>query len=431
MGTVGRTRRAVVRRRIGAGVLALLLVIVGSGVAFYLHLNGNLRTAALTSGGHEKANASGHTPINLLVIGSDTRSSSADCAIGGDCSASSATSTKATSASANGDVLMVVHISADRSNATVMSIPRDTMITVPACKDAATGAAETPHTDRINSTLQYGADCTSAAVHQLTGVPIDHFLVIDFAGVVKMSDAIGGVPVCVNNNVYDPYSHLKLAKGTHTLQGKAALEFLRTRHGFGDGGDIGRTVAQHIFLSSMLREMKSASTLANPVKVVKLADAATSAVTVDTGLGSVNSLTSLAYQLGQVPGSRTTFVTMPTVADPANPNTVIPASNAQALFTKIADDTSLTKPAGSGGTATARSTATASSGVSSAATSRGTTPTGSSTSSAATGDIHATTVTAATGCAQVGTAATVTVGGRAMTPTQAYAASPTVPDSAN
>lgn len=426
MGKVGGNGRAVLRRRIGAGLVALLLVIVGSAVVFYLHLNGNLRTAPLTSGGHETAGPSGHAPINLLVIGSDTRASSTDCAIGGDCSASSATSTKATSAAANGDVLMVVHIAADRSNATVMSIPRDTVITVPACKDPATGAAETPHTDRINSTLQYGANCTSAAVHQLTGVPIDHFLVIDFAGVVKMSDAIGGVPVCVDNNVYDPYSHLKLAKGRHTLQGKAALEFLRTRHGFGDGGDIGRTLAQHIFLSSMLREMKSASTLANPVKVAKLANAATSAVTVDTGLGSVGSLTTLAYQLGQVPGSRTTFVTMPTVADPTNRNTVIPASNAQALFTEIADDTSLTKAPGH---SHAHPTAAASSGAPSATT--GATPAGSSSPSTSAADDHATTVTKATGCAQVSSADTVTVGGRPMTPIQAYAASPSVPDSAN
>lgn len=424
MNVVDGTGRRVLRRRIGAGVLALLLVIVGSGIAFYLHLNGNLRTAALTSGGHEKADSSGRTPINLLVIGSDTRASSADCAIGGGCSTASATSTKATSATANGDVLMVVHISADRSNATVMSIPRDTMVDVPSCRDAATGATETPHTDRINSTLQYGADCTSAAVHRLTGVPIDHFLVIDFAGVVTMSDAVGGVPVCVNNDVYDPYSHLKLAKGRHTLQGKAALEFLRTRHGFGDGGDIGRTVAQHIFLSSMLREMKSASTLANPVKVVKLADAATSAVTVDTGLGSVSSLTSLAYQLGKVPGSRTSFVTMPTVADPANLNTVIPAANAKALFAKIADDTSLTGATGSHGGATQAPSATA--GPTSAAGSAATTP-----EATANGDEHATTVAAATGCAQVSTADTVTVGGRAMTPTQAYDASPSVPNSAN
>jgi len=411
------------RRRIGVGVIALLLVIVGAGVGLYLHLDGNLHTAAFTSHGHETADAAGHTPINLLVIGSDTRASSSDCRIGGDCSIATATSTKATSSAANADVLMVVHISADRTNATVLSIPRDTMVAVPACTDSVTGARETAHTARINSTFQYGADCTASAVHRLTGIAIDHFMVIDFAGVVKMSDAVGGVSVCVDRDVYDPYSHLKLAKGTHTLQGRAALEFLRTRHGFGDGSDIGRTVAQHIFLSSMLRNMESASTLANPVKVLKLANAATSAVTVDAGLGSVKALTSLAYQLSQVPGSRTTFVTAPTSPDPSNANVVIPAANAPALFAKIASDTSLTHATVGTATQTAhrsKPSATPSSSAGSSASAQ---------VAAETGDDYATTVTSSTGCAQVSTERTVTVNGLAMTPTQAYELSSAIPDS--
>lgn len=401
-------RRRVLRRRIGVGALVILLAVVGSGIALYLHLNGNLHTAPLTAGGKEKVDSGGHSPINILVMGSDTRASSADCAIGGDCSRKQATSTKATSAGANADVMMVVHISADRSNATVMSIPRDTMIPLPSCAGGSgTPTSATPNVGRINSTLQSGANCAAAAVHTLTGVPIDHFMVIDFAGVVSMSDAVGGVPVCVNRNVYDPYSHLKLTAGTHTLKGKAALEFLRTRHGFGDGGDIGRTVAQHIFLSSMLREMESASTLANPVRVLRLANAATSAVTVDTKLGSVPALTSLAYQLNQVPGARTTFVTMPTVSDPSNANAVIPAKSARALFTRMADDESLSSTGGKAHSKVAHSTPSPSSSSSSAPD-------------------YATTVTSSRGCAIVSTQGTVQVKGVAMTPTQAFAASPKV-----
>ncbi|WP_265447159.1 LCP family protein [Flexivirga meconopsidis] len=413
-------RRRVRRNRLLAIALTVLLVLVGTGTVVYLHLQGNLRTSALTGGGHEHANSDGDTPINLLVMGSDTRASSGDCSIGGDCSAANATSTNATSVGANADVEMLVHISADRSNATVMSIPRDTTVTVPQCTDPATGRTEQPHVDRINSTMQYGPNCTVAAVHQLTGVPIDHFMVIDFSGVVRMSDAVGGVPVCVDNNVYDPYSHLKLAKGRHTLKGLAALEFLRTRHGFGDGGDIGRTVAQHIFLSSMLRDMESASTLANPVKVLGLANAATSSVTVDDKLGSIPALTDLAYQLNQVPGARTTFVTAPTRADPANAAAVIPAPNARALFAKIAADVSLTSTSPKGSPTSSPTGSTQSS------------PTGATTSSgkSAGADDHATTVEAATGCAGVSTADTVTVGGVAMNPTQAFAASRNVPVSA-
>lgn len=411
-------KRPTARRRFGISALIVVVVLVGGGLGLYLHLNANLHTAALTAGGHERTDPAGRTPINLLVVGSDTRASSVDCAIGGGCSPAAATSTKATSASANGDVLMLVHISADRSNASIMSIPRDTMMTVPSCTDAATGAVETAHPDRINSTLQYGVNCSVAAVHRLTGIAIDHFLVIDFAGVVSMSDAVGGVPVCVDNNVYDPYSQLKLTKGTHTLQGKAALEFLRTRHGFGDGSDIGRTVAQHIFLSAMLRSLESTSTLANPVTVLKLANAATSAVTVDTALGSVQALTSLAYQLNEVPGSRTTFVTAPTVQDPANPDAVVLASNAPALFAKIADDTSLSPS----GAAPSHRKPTVSTSTSK--------PGAEQQTAAGTGKDYETTVTSTIGCAQVSTEQTVAVGGRLMTPTQAFADTPNVPVSA-
>lgn len=416
------------RRVVGAGLLGLLLAIVGGGIGLYVHLNGNLHTAAFTSHGHETANSAGHTPINLLVIGSDTRASHRDCALGGDCSLTGATSTRATSAAANADVLMIVHISADRTNASILSIPRDTMVKVPTCTDPVTGARESVRVARINSTFQYGANCTASAVHRLTGIAIDHFMVIDFQGVVQMSDAVGGVSVCVDRDVYDPYSHLKLAKGTHVLQGKAALEFLRTRHGFGDGSDIGRTVAQHIFLSSMLRNMESASTLANPVKVLKLADAATSAVTVDPGLGSVKSLTWLAYQLNQVPGSRITFVTMPTGPDPANANVVVPAANARVLFGKIASDTSLTKaPRSAAGRATQQPASHRTTPAPGGPTaSKG----GGATRGAAGANDYATTVTSAIGCAQVSTERTVTVNGLPMNPTQAYQLSAAIPDSA-
>ena len=126
-----------------------------------------------------------------------------------------------------------------------------------------------PQTNQmINSALNGGPGCSVVAVHQLTGIPIDHFMMVDFSGVVSMSKAVGGVPLCVDKNVYDPYSHLKLKKGPHVLEGQAALEFVRTRHGFGDSSDSrGRTAAQHIFLSSLLNQMKTKGTLGSPTKM--------------------------------------------------------------------------------------------------------------------------------------------------------------------
>ncbi|MFC1442363.1 LCP family protein [Streptacidiphilus sp. N1-10] len=320
------------------------LLVVGVGGAYYEYrrLDGNLATASLTQGdnpgsaGTEKADAFGRTPINILVMGSDGRLTAADCKLGGDCGSGGGE---------RADVEMVVHISADRSSATVMSIPRDLETALPACTDSQNHTSTGARTDMVNSALNWGPSCQVAAVHQLTGIPIDHFVKLTFSGVVTMSDAVGGVNLCVSNDVYDPDSHLKLAKGTHTLKGVAALEFVRTRHGFGDGSDLGRTYAQHLFLSSMISRMKSAGTLTDPVAVLNLADAATKALTVDTGLGSVAKLTSLALDLSKVPTSRITFTTMQTEPDPSNTSRVVIAPGAQTLFDTIANDQSLTAAA--------------------------------------------------------------------------------------
>ncbi|WP_291520336.1 LCP family protein [Branchiibius sp. NY16-3462-2] len=414
-----RARTAVLRRRILAGVLVVLVAIGVTGGLLLHHLNGNIRTQTLVGAGTAKEKQTG--PINILVMGSDTRDSEANCALGGGCAKTTATSNTAAEAQgANADVIMIVHIAADRSNATVLSIPRDTVVKIPAC--TLDGKTIPARTDRINASLMGGPSCTAQTVGQLTGITINHFVVIDFAGVVTMSDAVGGVEVCVDNNVYDTYSHLKLAKGTHTLEGKAALEFLRTRHGFGDGGDVGRTIAQHLFLSSMIRQVESAATLANPVKVYNLADAATKAVTVDDDLGSVTALSSLLLEIKDIPSNRITFVTTPTDYNPANMNELILAPNAEALFKKIADDVSLSHKKTTPTPTKTKSPGSSTSGTPSA------TPSASASSSA---PDYATTADSATGCAQVSTYKTVTLKGVPMTPTRAYELSPDVPDSAN
>ncbi|MFJ6388182.1 LCP family protein [Streptomyces sp. NPDC091972] len=337
---VRRGRR--VLKIVGICLALLVLGTAGAGWWFYQHLNGNINSVALDGkGGSEKADAFGRTPINILVMGSDGRTSKADCKLGGGCSR-----TGVQSGNGNADVQMVVHISADRSNATVMSIPRDTMVDVPACKDSESGQSTPGYYGQINSALRYGPACQVATIHQLTGIPIDHFVKLDFSGVVKMSDAVGGVSVCVNNDVYDTYSHLKLSRGDHTLKGEAALEFVRSRHGFGDGSDLGRTVSQHIFLSAMIRKFKSAGTLTDPTAVYDLANAATKALTVDDGLGSVKKLIGLAADVNKVPTKRMTFTTMQTAADPNDTNRVVVGAGAKALFSSIADDQSLTTTSG-------------------------------------------------------------------------------------
>ncbi|MDH6140088.1 LCP family protein required for cell wall assembly [Kitasatospora sp. GP30] len=353
-------------KRKGLRILAyttagLVLVAAAGGGYIFEMLNGNIKHSPLFAGtsgdaGHEKPDAFGRTPINILVIGSDSRDNPADCQIGGDCGPG-----------ANADVEMVLHVSADRSNATVMSIPRDTDASLPGCVDSKTHATMKPHRERINSTLDYGPGCTVAAVHQLTGIPIDHFMMVDFKGVVDMSDAVGGVPICVDNNVYDPYSHLKLKKGNHTLQGMSALQFVRTRHGFGDGSDLGRAAAQHIFLSSMVRQLKSAGTLTNPAAVLSLANAATKALTVDDGLAGVTNLVNLADDLNKVPPNRITMTTMQNDPDPTDPAAVVVDPAAKNLFNAITSDVSLTNGDGSKASAAAQATSTANPDATSAA----------------------------------------------------------------
>ncbi|MGW1051439.1 LCP family protein [Streptomyces sp. NPDC001118] len=352
---VGRGRK--VLKILGIGLSTIIVVTAGAGWWFYEHLNGNIHSLSLDGeGGSEKADAFGRTPINILVMGSDGRTSAADCKLGGGCSKTGVQT------GSNADVEMVLHISADRSNATVMSIPRDTMTKVPACKDSESGQSTSGYYGQINSALQYGPACQVATVHQLTGIPIDHFVKLDFSGVVQMSDAVGGVSVCVSDNVYDTYSHLKLSKGTHTLKGDGALEFVRSRHGFGDGSDLGRTTTQHIFLSAMIRKFKSAGTLIDPTAVYGLADAATKALTVDDGLGTVKKLISLASDVNKVPTQRMTFTTMQTAPDPGNKERLVVGPGAKTLFATISNDQSLTTGSGqkaAAASATAKATAPA------------------------------------------------------------------------
>lgn len=394
-------------RRLLVGSLVLALVIAGGGWLVIRHLTGNIRTVVL-SGSSASIDAANGKPLDILILGSDTRSTAADCKIGGDCP-TSASPSAATAIDGNADVEMLVHLSADRKHAEIVSIPRDTVVDIPDCTDS-TGKTVPAHRQRINSSMENGPDCTVRTVEKLTGLTIPHVAVVDFAGVVSMTNALGGVPVCVDNNVYDPYSHLKLTKGTHTVQGLSALEFVRTRHGFGDGGDVGRTGAQHIFLSSMIRTLRSTSTLANPVKMYEVADAATKALTVDKGLAGAANLTALYEQLNKVPTDAIDFVTMPHEMDPYNSAALIPSAAATTLFQRLASDSYATATP----TASASSSPSASSSSTPAASDSSPTPAPTSTKATE------------SSCAHVSTSYTVSVNGVGMTPIQAFDASTSV-----
>jgi LCP family protein required for cell wall assembly len=313
-------------------VSTVLVVVLALGAYVVEHLTGNIKHTALLQNGvtqsAEPVDKYGRSPVNILIIGSDTRATAADCKIGGDCGPGG-----------NADVEMVVHLSADRSNATVMSIPRDTQVMLPKCTDPTTHVSGGGFETSITTSLQWGPSCTVEAVHDLTGLTIDHFVMVDFSGVVTMSDALGGVPVCVSNNMYDSYSKLRLNAGTTVIKGIQALEFVRTRHGFYDGSDLGREKAQHYFLSAMIREVRASMNLTSFTTLYSLANAATSALTVDDGLSGVSNLVNLAVTMNRVPTSRISFVTMPWELDPTDTNRVIVwQSQAQKMFQNILND---------------------------------------------------------------------------------------------
>lgn len=329
-----------------ASVLSLLILgTAGAGYLYYRHLNSILKKEDLNLGDKKmvdhKANAAGQTPLNILLIGSDARNSDANKRLGG--------AKQTFDGPPLADVQMLVHVSADRSNMSVISMPRDTLLKMPKCTDPETGESypATTKPRQTNESLQRGGPgCTVATWYQLTGITIDHFMMIDFSGVVSMADAIGGVPVCVSDNVRSRNSKgegsgLELEKGETYIKGEQALQWLRTRYGFEDGTDLARAHGQHMYMNSMVRELKKNTKLSDPVKLRKLAEAATRALTVDTNLDTVKKLYDLGGELKKVPTARITMTTMPSVPS-LDKNRVLPKpGEAELLFKMIREDTPL------------------------------------------------------------------------------------------
>jgi LCP family protein required for cell wall assembly len=323
------------------GLSALVLVTAGAGYLYYEHLNGNIHKGERSSGDSKarrtEPNAAGQTPLNILLIGSDSRKSDANVRLGG--------SRDSRGNPPLGDVQMLIHLAADRRSASVVSIPRDTRVDIPECTDPVSGRTYPPVNTIINASLaRGGAGCTLTTWENLTGVYIDHWMTIDFAGVVRMADAIGGVDVCVRQNVWDrPLpgvpggSGLKLKAGHRTVQGEQALQWLRTRHAW--GSDPLRARAQHMYMNSMIRTLKAQNVFTDTGRLTDLAEAATRSLHVSEEIGTVKKLYELGTQLRTVPTDRITMTTLPTAADPEDANHLIPAgADADRVWEMLRDD---------------------------------------------------------------------------------------------
>jgi LCP family protein required for cell wall assembly len=242
--------------------------------------------------------------VNLLLIGSDSRAGQGTGF--GDPDEETAVLN---------DVTMLMHIAEDHSHAEVISFPRDMLVDVPACNDP-----ENPgemlyeqYDQKINTVLSYGGmDCVAKTVENLTGVTIPFAGIVQFLGVAGLSEAVGGVEVCVAEPIEDEYTGIFLDPGTHTLAGIDALQFLRTRHGVGDGSDLGRISNQQVFLSSLARKLQSDGTLNDPVKLYSIAKAALANMQLSSSLVDPTKMISIAKALRDTDLDKIAFIQYPT-----------------------------------------------------------------------------------------------------------------------
>ena len=326
-------------------VISLALALVtGLGVAYlYRHLNGNLTAIDVTGqleNRPEKKEVEGpKEPLNVLVMGSDTREGEGN------------NIDNLTGGGQRSDTTILLHVSADRKRAYGISIPRDSLVTRPECKST-DGDTIPGGTDVMwNEAFSVGGPaCTVQQFEQITGVRVDHFVVVDFAGFEDMVDAIGGVEVCIPEDISDPAHGINIPAGTREIEGREALNYVRARYTLGDGSDIGRISRQQAFIASMVNKVKSAGVLARPDRLIRFLEAATKSLTVDKDLSSIAKIADLALQFKDTGLDKIQFVTVPWEYDqrPEYSGRVSWLPQADELWAKIAADEPLTKRLTSG-----------------------------------------------------------------------------------
>jgi LCP family protein required for cell wall assembly len=237
-------------------------------------------------------------PINMLIVGSDTREGQGDSF--GEVESELA------------DVIMLLHISADRTNASVVSFPRDLLVPIPSCPNPEGGSFSAMSRQMINSSIGYGGvACTHLTVQNFTGLEIPYLAMIDFKGVIEMSNAVGGVEVVIDKPMNDPYTGLNLQAGTNVLQGPEALAFLRARKGIGDGSDLTRISNQQLFLRSLFSKVKNEGVLSNPIYLYSLASAAARNMRLSESMSDLGTMYHLASAMREIDPSQLTFLKIP------------------------------------------------------------------------------------------------------------------------
>lgn len=313
------------------GLVLAVLAVTGTASAFvaYYRLNGNITQEDLGSLLPERdrpvklVESEELEPENILVMGSDKRIGRNASNVEGERS----------------DTTILLHLAADRESAVMVSIPRDSVVDIPECLTADGTGLPAMEAQMFNTAFSEGGPaCTIRTVEALTGIRVDHHVVIDFTGFKDMVNALGGVEVCLPQDVDDPKSHLKLAAGRHTVKGQQALAYVRTRYGLGDGGDLSRIDRQQAFLGSMVSKIRSSGLLLRPDRLYNFLAAATSSLTTDPGLGSLNALRKLAQDVKALDTKDVTFVTVPNEPYELDPNRVQLKASAEDLWTALRFD---------------------------------------------------------------------------------------------
>lgn len=346
--SVGRSLVRAAAAVVGVGVVASVSVVAVAAAMLVQSAQPSVDLHPAAAG--SSVQAAGEIPgigaleggFNLLLVGSDSRAGQGDVAFGD----------PEEETSVLNDVNMLMHVSQDHKNVSVISFPRDMYVDIPSCVNPQTGEATGGSVDsKINEALgQGGLGCVAATIEQLMGIRVDYGAVVQFNGVIEMSNAVGGVDVCVATAIDDDYTNTHLQPGMHSLQGMEALQFLRSRHGIGDGSDLTRISNQQVFLSALVREVKSAETLTNVAALYGLARATLSNMVLSNELNNLNTIVQIGAALKDVDIADVVFVQYPTAGTDGG---VVPDEAAAAILASALQNDqpfSLTGGTGAGAT---------------------------------------------------------------------------------
>ncbi len=338
-------------RSIFAALFTLVLFVGSTGVFVYQNLAAQVKNAALdisrftpVQSGQEEVppppiDQFDGQAITLLVSGVDSRYNQDDAGYGSVEELSTIQS----------DTTMVVRISADRSTVTVVSIPRDLITRIPPCitqygtSYAYEGMFNSAFsTGAVTNDLAGGVACTKATVEEMTGLSIDAFVVVDFAGFKGMIDALDGVWFDVPEPMYDDYSGLNVAAGCQKFDAYTALAFARARHNVGDGSDISRIGRQQKLVSAMLREVLSKNFVTDLPALLAFLQAAIASLTVSPNLADIKGDAGFLLSLLNIDRAQIRFVTLPWYPSPLDPNRVLAIEpSASHLWFALANDAPL------------------------------------------------------------------------------------------